>query len=140
MFKSKRVKPLDIQRLTELKGLAAQGKPILIDFWKQGCQPCRNMDGIVSELADEFQASAIVVRVDIGRVPDAAQTFRIQSTPTFVVLGQSQKKPSKKARERAEKVGAPAQKGFSPRWRGSGMVRKDILAQALVSNGATLPS
>lgn len=136
MFKSKRVKPLDIVRMDELKGLAAEGKPILVDFWQQNCQPCRNMNGIVSELADEFQGRAHVVRVDIGRVPEAVAAFRIQSTPTFVVLARSQKTPSKKARNRAEKAGAPAQKAMSPRWRGSGMVRKDVLAQALVSNGA----
>jgi len=136
MFKRKRVKALTIDRLDELKGLAAEGKPILIDFWQDGCQPCRTMGGIVDELANEFQESAHVVKVDVGRVPGAVEQFKIQSTPTFVVLARSQKKPSKKARQRAAKAGAPAPKAFSPRWRGSGLVRKDILAQALVSNGA----
>lgn len=136
MFKRKRVKPIVIDRLDELKGLAAEGKPILIDFWQQGCQPCRTMDGIVTELADEFQGAAHVVKVDIGRVPDAVAAFRIQSTPTFVVLARSQKTPSKKARKRAAAAGAPAKKPYTPRWRSSGLVRKDILQQALVSNGA----
>jgi thioredoxin 1 len=140
MFKRKRVKPITIDRLDELKGLVAEGKPILIDFWKQGCQPCRTMDGIVTELADEFQGAAHVVKVDIGRVPGAVETFRIQSTPTFVVMARSQKKPSKKARQRAAKSGAPARKPFTPRWRSSGLVRKDVLEQALVSNGAVRPT
>ena len=83
-----------------------------------------------------MQESAHVVKVDVGRVAGAVEQFKIQSTPTFVVLARSQKKPSKKARQRAAKAGAPAPKSFSPRWRGSGLVRKDILAQALVSNGA----
>lgn len=137
MFKRKRVKALTIDRLDELKGLAAEGKPILIDFWQQGCQPCRTMDGIVDELADQFQDSAHVVKIDVGRVAGAAQSFRIQSTPTFVILARSQKATSKKARQRAAKAGAPAEKPFTPRWRGSGLIRKDVLAQALVSNGAS---
>lgn len=137
MFKRKRVKALTIDRLDELKGLAAEGKPILIDFWQQGCQPCRTMDGIVDELADQFQDSAHVVKIDVGRVAGAAQSFRIQSTPTFVILARSQKPTSKKARQRAAKAGAPAEKPFTPRWRGSGLIRKDVLAQALVSNGAS---
>lgn len=136
MFRRKRVKALDVARLEELDDLAAEGKPILIDFWQDGCQKCRTMDGIVHELADEFQDSATVVKIDVGRVPGAAQQFKIQSTPTFVIMAKSQKKPSKKARQRAAKSGAPAQKPFSPRWRGSGLVRKDVLQQALVSNGA----
>lgn len=137
MFKRKRLKALTIDRLDELKGLAAEGKPILIDFWQQGCQPCRTMDGIVDELADQFQDSAHVVKIDVGRVAGAAQSFRIQSTPTFVILARSQKATSKKARQRAAKAGAPAEKPFTPRWRGSGLIRKDVLAQALVSNGAS---
>jgi thiol-disulfide isomerase/thioredoxin len=137
MFKRKRVKALTIDRLDELKGLAAEGRPILIDFWKDGCQPCRTMDGIVDELANDFGEAAHVVKVNVGRVPGAVEQFRIQSTPTFVVLAKSQKKLSKKARQRAAKAGAPAKKAYSPRWRSSGLVRKDVLEQALISNGAS---
>lgn len=138
MRKRKRVKPINIDHLDELKGLAAEGKPILIDFWQQGCQPCRMMDGIVKELASEFDGAAHVVKIDIGRVPGAVAAFKVQSTPTFVVLGRSQKVPSKKARKKAANSGAPARSAYSPRWRGSGMVKKDLLEQALVSNGAAI--
>lgn len=138
MFKRKRARALTIDRLDELKGLAAEGKPILIDFWQQGCQPCRTMDGIVDEIADDFQGAAHVVKVDVGRVPGAVEQFRIQSTPTFVILATSQKPVSKKARQKAAKAGAPAKKAYSPRWRGSGLIRKDVLEQALISNGAAV--
>ncbi len=137
MRRRKRAKPLVIERLDELKGLAAEGKPILIDFWQEGCGPCKVMSGIVNELAAEFDGTAHIVKVDVGRVAGAVAAFKVQSTPTFVVLGRSQKKPSKKARKRAAASGAPAQKAYSPRWRSSGLVKKDILEQALVSNGAT---
>ncbi len=136
MRRRKRAKPLVIDQLDELKGLTAEGMPILIDFWQQGCAPCKVMDGIVNELAVDFQGAAHIVKVDVGRVPGAAAAFKVQSTPTFVILGRSQKKPSKKARKRAATAGAPAQKGHSPRWRGSGLVKKDVLERALVSNGA----
>lgn len=140
MRKRKRVKPITIDHLDELKGLAAEGKPILIDFWQKDCQPCRMMDGIVNELASEFDGAAHVVKVDVGRVAGAVAAFKVQSTPTFVVLGRSQKVPSKKARKKAAASGgpAPARSSYSPRWRGSGMVNKNLLERALVSNGATL--
>ena len=117
-----------------------EGKPILIDFWQKDCQPCRMMDGIVNELASEFDGAAHVVKVDVGRVAGAVAAFKVQSTPTFVVLGRSQKVPSKKARKKAAASGgpAPARSSYSPRWRGSGMVNKNLLERALVSNGATL--
>ena len=136
MRRRKRVKPLVIDRLDELKGLTAEGKPILIDFWQAGCASCKVMDGIVNELAADFEDAAHVVKVDVGRVPGAAVAFKVRSTPTFVILGMSQKKPSKKARKRAQTSGVPAKKGHSPRWRGSGLVKKDVLERALISNGA----
>lgn len=134
MFR-KRQKPTEVVRLNELEQLAAEGKPILIDFWKLGCNPCRMMDGIVGELADEFAGSAHVVKVNVGKVPGAIEAFGIRSTPTFVVLGRSQKKPSKKARKRAGGAPAPTT-AHSPRWRASGLVNKDVLTKALESNGA----
>ena len=139
MFGRKRIKATQVERLDEIKGLAAEGKPVLVDFWQANCQSCRTMEGIVDELANDFADSAHVVKVDIRKAPEATAAFKIQSTPTFVILAKSQKKPSKKARQRAAKQGAPAPKHFSPRWRSSGLVRKDVLAAALVSNGATPP-
>ena len=137
MFGRKRVKPLEITRLDELRGLTAEGKPILIDFFQFGCASCKVMDGIVAELADEYAGEAHIVKVNVGRVPDAAASFKVQSTPTFVLLGRSQKKPSKKARKRSG--GAPAARAYSPRWRSSGLVKKDVLERALLSNGARKP-
>jgi len=136
MFKRKRAKALNVERVDELRGLTAEGKPVLIDFWQTGCQPCRTMDGIVDELAAEFDGAAHVVKIDVRKAPEAAMRFKVQSTPTFVILAKSQKKPSKKARQRAAKSGASSTKAYSPRWRATGVVRKDILADALVSNGA----
>jgi len=134
MFR-KRQKPAQVARLDEIEALAAEGKPVLIDFFQIGCQPCQIMDGIVNELADEYAGSAHIVKVDVGRVHGVVEAFGIRSTPTFVLLARSQKKPSKKARQRAG--GAPSPSGApSPRWRASGLVRKDVMTRALESNGA----
>jgi thiol-disulfide isomerase/thioredoxin len=114
--------------------MIASGRPILLDFWRMGCQSCRLMDGVVRELAEEYDGSAHIVKVDIGAVQGAVQKFKIQSTPTFVVLGRSQKKLSKKARKRGAVPTANAP--MTPRWRSSGMIRKDIMSRALESNGA----
>ena len=131
----KRQKPPQISRLDEIDAYAAEGKPVLIDFYQVNCQPCRIMDGIVNELADEYAGSAHVVKVDVGRVRGVVEAFGIRSTPTFVLLARSQKKPSKKARRRSG--GGPATSAApSPRWRASGLVRKDVISRALESNGA----
>lgn len=134
MIFRKRTKPINLEHLADLDKLIETGQPILLDFWRPGCQPCRLMDGVVGELAEEYEGTAHVVKVDIQSVQGAVEKYRIQATPTFMVLGRSQKKPSKKARQRG--AVDPKDAPMTARFRTSGMTRKDILAQALESNGA----
>jgi thiol-disulfide isomerase/thioredoxin len=96
----RRRKAPQVTTLDDLRGYLAEGLPILVDLWQVGCQPCRVMEGIVDELADEFSGRAHVVKIDVGRVPGAAQAFAVRSTPTFVVLARPLRPPSKRARRR----------------------------------------
>lgn len=136
MFKRRR-KAQQIHRMDDLKPLLRSGKPVLIDLFQIGCKPCQVMDGIVNELADEFGDSAHVVKINVTKVPGAAQAFGVRSTPTFVLLGGSPtKKVSKKARKRSEPSPKRSHQ-VTPRWRGAGLVKKDALARVLESNGAS---
>lgn len=134
MIFRKRPKPIKLESLDQLGPLVESGRPILLDFWQANCRSCKIMDGIVNELAEEYAGGAHVVKVDVGRVPGAVQQFRIRATPTFILLGRSMKKPSKKARK---KGATRREEGpLTPRWRASGLVRKDVMSRALESNGA----
>jgi thiol-disulfide isomerase/thioredoxin len=137
MFGRKRVKPLEVKSLEDLKPLFAEGKPVLLDFWQPGCRNCQIMDGIVSEVAEEYGASAHVVRVDVTRVAGAADSFSVKATPTFVLLGRPAAPSAKKKAKRRE-APAPSAAGLRPvaRWRASGMILKDQMTRALESAGA----
>ena len=120
--RNKRRKALPVNNMGHLRDLASEGKPVLVDFWQVGCGPCKVMDGIVDELADEFGDTAHVVKVDVARAHGAVQEFGIRSTPTFVLLsGEGGKK-------------------LRPRWRQSGLVKKDQLAKLLEREGAAAGS
>ena len=135
---SRRQKAAKIHSLEELKPMIASGKPVLLDFMQVSCGPCQIMDGIVNELAEEYGESAHVVKVDVTKVPGAAQAFNVRSTPTFILLGSATKKMSKKARRRAAQNPQPKPSArVQPRWRTTGLVRKDQLQRVLESNGAT---
>lgn len=139
MFRRKS-KPTQLNHLDELKPLIESGKPVLIDFFQFGCGPCKVMDGIVNELADDYSDSAHVVKCNVARVPGAAQAFGVRSTPTFVLLGGApRKKPSKKRRSHGQ-PGTPRSRRVTPRWRGAGLIKKDFLEQVLESNGANRTS
>ncbi len=138
MFKRK-AKARKLRDLRELEELLDDPKPILLDFYQVGCAPCQVMDGIVNELAAEFAGSAHIVKVDVGRVPGAAETFKVMSTPTFVLLARPKVKNTKHARKKSRQ-GKPnakqAAQRKAQRWRTTGLVKKDQLERLLVSNGA----
>ena len=102
---SRKPKATKLQALDQLDPMLRSGKPVLLDFMQVGCAPCQVMDGIVNELAREYGDTAHIVKVDVGKVPGAAQAFQVRSTPTFVLLGTAPAKQSKKARQRAAKQG-----------------------------------
>lgn len=132
----KRPKPTKLQHLNELDPLVASGRPVLLDFMQINCGPCKVMDGIVNELAEEYHESAHIVKVDVTRVAGAAQMFGVRSTPTFVLLGAAPQKRSKKARRHGGSATDDG-KSVGQRWRASGLVRKDQLVRVLESNGAS---
>jgi len=137
MFGRKRAKPIDLKNLDQLKPLIAEGKPVLIEFMQVGCRNCKIMDGIVNEVAEEYGESAHVVKVDLGRVAGAAASFQVKGTPTFLLFGRPALPTAKK---KAKRQPAPAperdKQGPVVKWRGSGLVRKDIMTRALESSGA----
>lgn len=137
MFGRKRVKPVELKSLGELKPLLAEGKPVLLDLMQTNCRSCRIMDGIVGELAEEYGGSAYVVKVDLARVPEAARTFSVKATPTFILLGRPAAPAAKKKAKRRE-APSPADPDRGPvaRWRASGLVRKDQMTRALEGAGA----
>ncbi|MFQ5522410.1 MAG: thioredoxin family protein [Acidimicrobiia bacterium] len=112
-FLKRRHKATRLKSPNEFEELLAQGKPVLVDFFQYGCAPCQVMDGIVDEVAEEFQEQAIVVKANADKVPELFQKFKVRSTPTFVLV-------------------TPRGKTLHQRWRHSGLVKKDVMAGQLL--------
>ena len=66
---------------TEVKESAA---PVLVDFGAEWCGPCRALEPIVEELAQEFDGRLKVGRVDIDHSRQVATQFGIMSVPTII--------------------------------------------------------
>jgi len=118
LFK-RRTKPINLDSFEQLTELAESGQPLLIDFFQYGCSPCQVMDGIVNELADEFEGSAVVVKANAANVGEIFHRFKVRSTPTFILLTMT-----------------PGANAITQRWRASGLVKKDVLVSHLRSAGA----
>jgi thioredoxin 1 len=58
-------------------------KPVVVDFWAAWCGPCRMVSPELEKLAEKYEGSIEVVKVDVDANPAVSQAFNILSLPTI---------------------------------------------------------
>ncbi len=60
---------------------ASQEVPVVVDFWAEWCQPCKQLGPILEKVVREAGGAVKLVKVDIDQNQQIAQQLRIQSIP-----------------------------------------------------------
>ena len=69
----------------EAEVVQAKG-PVLVDVSATWCGPCKKLEPLVHEIADDYDGRLKVVKVDIDKAPKVAAKFAVMSVPTLVLF------------------------------------------------------
>jgi len=64
--------------------LANSNKPVLVDFWAPGCEPCRILSGVLSEIARTYSDKVILAKVNVNQNPSLAVKYKISGIPYVI--------------------------------------------------------
>ncbi|HEV2761574.1 MAG TPA: thioredoxin [Pyrinomonadaceae bacterium] len=81
------------------------GQPVLVDFWAPWCAPCRMLAPTIEQVAEKYQGSANVVKLNVDDNPAVSQRYGIKGIPTLILF--------KNGKEEERVVGATSKEAIS---------------------------
>jgi thioredoxin 1 len=60
------------------------GKPVMVDFWAEWCQPCKMLAPTIEEIAGEYEDQVVVGKLNVDDNPNTAANYGIRGIPSLL--------------------------------------------------------
>ena len=60
--------------------------PVLVDFTAVWCGPCKMLDPLVHQLAQDWEGKVKVVKLDVDDSPQLAMDYQVMGVPTLMLF------------------------------------------------------
>lgn len=61
-------------------------KPVLVDFFADWCEPCKQMAPILKDVKSELKENIRILKVNVDKNPVIATKYQIRSIPTVIIF------------------------------------------------------
>ncbi|MEE4659900.1 MAG: thioredoxin [Halieaceae bacterium] len=65
-------------------------RPVVVDFWADWCEPCKQLMPLLEKLANEYQGAFLLAKVNADEQQMIAQQLGVRSLPTVMVIKDGQ--------------------------------------------------
>jgi thioredoxin 1 len=62
--------------------------PVMVDFTAVWCGPCKMLEPVIQQLAEEWQGRIKFVKLDVDDHPELAMQYQVMGVPTLMLFDQ----------------------------------------------------
>ena len=87
---SNNIVDLTVENFQQVILETSREKLVLIDFWAEWCEPCKDLMPILERIAGDYPDTLLLAKVDCERQQEVAAQFGIRNLPTVMVVKDAQ--------------------------------------------------
>jgi thioredoxin 1 len=61
-------------------------EPVLVDYWANWCAPCKMIQPILEEIAEEYEGKIKIAKLDIDQNRAVTERFKVRGIPTLMLF------------------------------------------------------
>ncbi|HSQ26889.1 MAG TPA: thioredoxin [Anaerolineales bacterium] len=84
---------VDIEKISESNfkpDVLEATQPVLVDFTAVWCGPCKMLDPVVKQLAEQWNGKVKVMKLDVDDHPQLAMEYQVMGVPTLMLFKNGQ--------------------------------------------------
>jgi thioredoxin 1 len=66
--------------------LASAAEPLLVDFWAEWCGPCKMIEPVLDQIAEEKKGLLKIAKVNVDDNLEIVRRFEVMSVPTLILF------------------------------------------------------